>query len=272
MMMMTACGEAATDPLETLAEACADARDTFAAAPTPADRNSQAAFLEASDEVTQTVAGVVNDVEDQIEDPALADLSWQLSNFPQGSASDDLLGVAHLASAGITRLDRFAQELGVPNCAAATWRPADWRAMADRLKDEQSEADFMAQVDQLCADTFPDPAALADGGPLLEALAVRAEDQSTEDTTAQVLPLLGSINDRPSDAARFIRDFSQRLPQMSPPENVEAEYIALLAAFIELQAVIPRVLPRNPTPEFEQRASAALEDLEAAWADLGITC
>lgn len=273
VFVMTSCGEAAADPAESLSDVCGEVRDSFASAPTPVDRRSQRAFVEASAEATQTVSDVVDDVADELDGPARADLAWQLNNFPQSGNADELLGVAQQASAAITRIDRFAQELGVPDCGAATWRPADWRAMADQLKEDQNEVEFLAQVDQLCAETFPDPTLLAEGAPLLDALAVRAaDDESSERVSARILPLLGSTNDRPSDAARFIRDFSQRLPQLSPSESLESEYISLLAAFIELDAVIPRVLPRNPTPEFEERASDALEGLDRAWADLGITC
>src|SRR5690606_32271669 len=160
---------------------CGQARDDFAGAPAPADRATQQEFVDAADNVAQGVADVLSEVADQIESPSAADMLWQLTNFPIASNTDDMLKIAHHASAGILRLDRFAQGLGVPGWGAATWRPAGWRAMADRLKEDVNEADFMTQVNDLRAETFPDPDALREGASLLEALAARGADGDAEE-------------------------------------------------------------------------------------------
>jgi hypothetical protein len=45
-----------------------------------------------------------------------------------------------------------------------------------------------------------------------------------------------------------------------------------LAAFTELDSAIPSVMPRDPTPAVRERVYAALDQLEAAWHGLSISC
>src|SRR5918999_3102173 len=50
----TACSDAAPDVTETLTDACTEARRGLADAPTPADADSEAAFIAASRQATQS--------------------------------------------------------------------------------------------------------------------------------------------------------------------------------------------------------------------------
>jgi hypothetical protein len=268
---LTACGDGALDVTATLDEACAEARETFADAPTPANANSEVAFVEGAQEAAQTVVDVIDELSQQVDDRTLADMSWQLNNFPGSADGGELLGVAHEASAAIIRLNGFAEALSVSECEAPTWRPADWHAMADRLEEARSEEDFHADLNRLCAETFPNPTQLAQGTPLLTAL-VGGSDDPSEDVVATLLSRLTSLNNRPAEARRFLRDFSDALPELSPPESLESDYFALLAAFIHVDAVVPNVIPNDPSAQFRRRVDPAFTELEAAWDDLGITC
>ena len=268
---LTGCGDGAVDVTDALTDACTEARQILADAPTPADAESEAAFIDASQEASRTVAAVIEDFGDQVDNEALADMAWQLNNFPQPGEGDELLAVAHVASAAIVRLDGFAETLGVAECGAPTWRPADWRAMADRLKDRQSEEAFRADLNQLCAETFPNPGRLAGETPLLNALVNSGEDNS-EDVTAELLSRLNSLSDRPVETRRFLRDFSGALPELSPSENLEDDYLALLGAFLRVDSVVPNVIPDDPSAEFRRRVDPAFEELEQAWGALDITC
>jgi hypothetical protein len=271
---LAGCGEAPVDVTETLAQACSDAREAFAAAPTPADEQSQAEFLEASGQATQAVAGVVEDLQEQVNDVGLGDLAWQLNNFPSPTEGREVLAVAHGASAAIMRLDRLAEDVGVSQCGAPTWRPADWRALADRIKADQSEPAFRDQLNRLCVETFPNPPMLQNGTSLLNALVANPDGGGTasEDVTAQLLDRLNNLTGRQAAASNFLRDFSRDLPRLSPSENLEADYLALVAAFMGVDAVLPRVIPNEPTPEFRRRVDPAFEELDRAWGALGITC
>jgi hypothetical protein len=259
------------DVTATLDEACAAARETFADAPAPANANSEVAFVEGAQEAAQTVVDVIDELSQQVNDRTLADMSWQLNNFPGSADGGELLGVAHQASAAILRLNSFAEALSVSECEAPTWRPADWHAMADRLGPERSEEEFHADLDRLCAETFPNPTQLVQGTPLLTAL-VDGSDDPSEDVVATLLSRLASLNNRPAEAHRFLRDFSDALPELSPPESLEPDYLALLAAFIHVDAVVPNVIPNDPPAQFRRRVDPAFNELEAAWAEIGITC
>jgi hypothetical protein len=271
---LAGCSEGPVDVTETLAEACTDAREAFAAAPTPGDEQSQAAFLEASDQATRAVAGVIQDLQEQVDDAGLADLAWQLNNFPRPAEGREVLAVAHTASAAITRLDGFAESLGVSQCGAPTWRPADWRALADRLKEDQSETAFREQLNRLCADTFPNPGMLENGTSLLEALVANPDGgaASSEDVMAQLLDRLNNLTGRAAAASVFLRDFSRELPALSPSEDLEDDFLALVAAFTGVDAVLPRVIPNNPPRAFRERVDPAFEELDRAWGAIGITC
>ena len=268
---LTACGDGALDVTATLDEACAAARETFADAPAPANANSEVAFVEGAQEAAQTVVDVIDELSQQVNDRTLADMSWQLNNFPGSADGGELLGVAHQASAAILRLNSFAEALSVSECEAPTWRPADWHAMADRLGPERSEEEFHADLDRLCVETFPNPTQLVQGTPLLTAL-VDGSDDPSEDVVATLLSRLTSLNNRPAEAHRFLRDFSEALPELSPPESLEPDYLAMLAAFIHVDAVVPNVIPNDPPAQFRRRVDPAFSELEAAWADIGITC
>jgi hypothetical protein len=271
---LAGCSEAPVDVTETLAQACSDAREAFAAAPTPADEQSQAEFLEASGQATQAVAGVIEDLMEQVNDVGLSDMAWQLNNFPTPTQGREVLAVAHGASAAIMRLDRLAEDVGVSQCGAPTWRPADWRALADRIKADQSEPAFRDQLNRLCAETFPNPPMLQNGTSLLNALVANPDGggTSSEDVTAQLLDRLNNLTGRHAAASDFLRDFSRDLPALSPSENLEADYLALVTAFMGLEAVLPRVIPNDPSPEFRRRVDPAFDELDRAWGALGITC
>ena len=271
---LAGCSEAPVDVTDTLAQACSDAREAFAAAPTPADDQTQAEFLEASAQATQAVAGVVDELLQQVNDVGLSDLAWQLNNFPAPTEGQEVLAVAHGASAAIMRLDRLAEDVGVSQCGAPTWRPADWRALADRIKADQSEPAFRQQLNRLCAETFPNPPMLANGTSLLNALVANPDGggSASEDVTAQLLDRLNNLTGRSAAASDFLRDFSHRLPALSPSESLEADYLALVAAFMGVEAVLPRVIPNEPSQELRGRVEPAFEELDRAWGALGITC
>jgi hypothetical protein len=264
-----ACGEGTVDVTETLNEACAEARQTLADAPTPADADTEAAFLTASREATELVATAIGDLGDQVDDQTLRDMAWQLNNFPQATDSGELLGVAHEASAAIVRLAGFAEALGLSQCGAPTWRPADWRAMADRLEEPKSDEAFRADLDALCARTFPNPDRLAEGTPLLPAL---VGGGGSDDVIARLLSLLRVTPNTPAESADFLREFSDALPQLSPSENLENDYLALLGALIYVDSVVPNVVPNDPTAEFRRRVDPAFEELQRTWGALDISC
>ena len=66
--------------------------------------------------------------------------------------------------------------------------------------------------------------------------------------------------------------FPRELPRIRPSVNLERQYLALLAAFMELDAVVPKTMPRDPSPALRERVDAALINLEEAWEPLRITC
>lgn len=106
--------------------ACIEARDIFAAAPEPVDPTSEKAFLETSEEATRAVSLPAGELMEDVDNRALDELYSQLGDFPQLVGVRETIGVAFEARAAITRLDRLAHELGVPECGAATWRPDSW--------------------------------------------------------------------------------------------------------------------------------------------------
>lgn len=269
---LAACSDPPPSVAELLAEACADARDGFAVAPAPTSAAAEAAFVEASHKATRAVAMVANELAVRGDDRTIADLAWQLYRFPTASDADAALGVAQEASAAIMRVDRFAQVLQVPECGRATWRPADWRAMADRHADRPSEAGFRRRINQLCAETFPEPVLLARGVPLLDALVADTPARSSEDVKARVIARLNTVTTRPSAAARFISVFSRELPQIRPSANLDGEYLVLLAAFMQLESAVPSAIPDDPPPAVRERLDAALDGLQDAWEALDITC
>lgn len=272
--LLCACGDAPPTVGEVLTEACGDARGVLGVAPTPVDADAEAAFMQVSREATQTVADVAADVAGRGDDRTIADLAWQLYRFPTATRADEVLGVAHEAQAAIVRIDGLAQTLQVRECGAATWRPADWRAIADRHAERPNDITFRQKLDRLCAETFPDPLLLADGIPLLNALVADtpARDGSPDEVKSRLIPRLNSVTTGPSAAARFIRDFSSRLPQIHPSADLEGEYVALLAAFMRLDSAVPRAMPRDPPPDVRERVNAALDELQHAWDELRIMC
>jgi hypothetical protein len=66
--------------------------------------------------------------------------------------------------------------------------------------------------------------------------------------------------------------FPRELPKIRPSKNLEGQYLALLAAFLELEAVVPKAMPPDPAPPVRERVDAALDDLEDAWEALRISC
>lgn len=269
---LVACGQVSLSVGDALSQACIDARDQLAAAPAPVDADSEAEFIAATREAAGTVASVADDLASRGDDPTIADLAWQLHRLSTAGVADEVLSTAHQAQAGIVRIDGFARTLQVPACAAVTWRPADWRAVAGRHGHRPDDVTFGRHLDRLCARTFPEPALLASGMPLLNALVADAAFGPSEDVKARVTARLNTVNTRPSEAARFISEFSNELPQLQPSTNLEGDYLALLAAFMRLESAVPSAMPKDPPPAVRERVDAALNDLQRAWAALDITC
>lgn len=274
LAMLAACSGAPPNVTDALATACVDARDEFSAAPAPVDADTETAFLEASREATRAVARVADDLAARGDDMTIADLAWQLYRFPAASDADDVLAVAHEASAAITRIDQFATVLAVPECGAATWRTDDWSAMAARHADRPNDAAFRRSLMRLCAETFPEPSLLTSGMPLLDALVADAAGRArpSEDVKGRVIARLNTVTTRPSAASRFIGDFSKELPRIRPSGRLEQRYFALLAAFMRLDSAVPSAMPKDPPPAVRERVEAALDDLQHAWEELDIRC
>jgi hypothetical protein len=274
--VLAACSNAPPSVSEALSEACADARRGLASAPAPTGPESEAAFRRAADEATRIVGDVADEVAHRGDDRTIADLAWQLHRFP--SARDESsLRAAHEASAAIVRIDRFARTLDVPECGAATWRPADWRALADRLAERPSEDEFRRDLNELCEETFPNPSLLSAGVPLLTALVADPKANAgaidlQENVKGRLIPRLRPASDRPGDTRRFLTALSNDLPELQPPESLDDEYVALLSALIGLDAAVPRAMPRDPPPAVREHLGAALDELEQAWEALDITC
>lgn len=274
--VLVACSEAPPSVVEALTEACTDARDGLAAAPAPADNGSETAFRQAAEEATRAVGRVADELAGRGDDRTIADLAWQLHRFPSATG-DQSVRAAHEASAAITRIDGLAQVLEVPACGAATWRPAGWRAMASRHADRPSDDTFRHDINQLCANTFPNPSLLDAGVPLLTALVTNpitgeGSDDPSDDVKDRLVARLRTVSDRPGDTRRFLTAFSNDLPQIRPSENLDGDYVALLAAFMRLDSAIPSAMPRDPPPDVRERVDAALDELQRAWEALDITC
>jgi hypothetical protein len=274
--MLTACGQAPQTVSEALSEVCAEAHATLASAPTPTHPNAQMAFRRAAEEATQLVGDVTDELAVRGDDQTIADLAWQLHRFPS-IREDEPLRAAHEASAAIVRIDRFARTLEVPDCGAATWRPVDWQAFADRLAARPSDSAFRQTINRLCDDTFPNPSLLRTGVPLLAALA--AEPSATaatidveENVKSRLLPRLRTVSGRPGDTRRFLTRFANGVTELQPSDELREEHLALVVAFMGLDATVPRGMPRDPPPAVRERVGAALEELEAAWEELDITC
>lgn len=273
---LAGCDEAPVDVAEVLTAACVDARDHLADVPAPVDEDSDLVFLQATDEATQTVALAAEELIALGDDRSIADLVGHLRRFPGGSDADRLPGVAYEASAAIIRIDGLAEALVVPECRAAMWRPADWHAMTRRPGAQPDEDVFRQDLNRLCAATFPNPSLLADGMPLLQALVAGPdggdEPGDSDAVKARVLARLNTVSNRPAAAPRFIREFADGLPELLPSDGLEGEHVALLAAFMHMDAAVPSVLPRDPAPHVRDRVYRALDELEEAWHPLGITC
>lgn len=269
---LAACGEEPANVSEVLTEACGDAREQFAAVPAPLDQGSDSAFLEAADQAAGTVVEAAEDLVGLSDDRSIADLIEHLRRFPDGSDADRLPRVAYETSAAIVRIDGLADTLAVPECGAATWRAADWRAMAAERGTQADEAVFRQDLNRLCAATFPDPSALADETPLLEALVERSNAGDEDDVRADVLERLNTVSNKSSDVPRFIREFSDGLRSLRPSADAEDGYVALLAAFLHMDTAVPNTLARDPSPDVRERVYAALDELEDAWHALDITC
>jgi hypothetical protein len=272
-----ACGNDPPTIAETLADACAQARASVAAAPAPVDDDAEAVFVDASRQAASAVGRVAQDLAGRGDDATIADMAWQLHRFPAGAGGDRALASAQEASAAIIRLDRFAERLQIPECRAAIWRPDAWRALADRRGDRLREGAFRRRMDRLCAGTFPDPSLLADGTPLLDALTAHANPRggsqgASEGPRTQLIARLSTLSGRGSETAQFLRDFSDGQPQIRPPEDLEGEYLALLAAFQNIESAVPRAMPRHPPAAVRERVGAALDELQGAWGALDITC
>ncbi len=239
-------GDDPPDVHATMTAACAEARGIFAAAPEPVDPASETAFFEASHEATRAAYFPAEDLAEEVDDRALGELHFQLGRFPRLIGFHEPLGVAFEARAAVTRLDRFARELGVPECGAATWRPDAWASLTNRAADRPTEERFVADLAALCAETFGD---LPDGGP-----------QAGGEVVAGVF------------AQKALSTFKQELLGMPPPRSMEDQYIALIAALIDVDAVIPDVAPRNLPPDFQERVNAAAASFTNATERFGVGC
>jgi len=274
--VLAACTGPAPSVAEALAEACSDARNHLAAAPSPHTGDTEAEFRQAAEEATRSAGRAADDLAARGDDRTIADLAWQLHRFPRASG-DDAVPAAHEAGAAITRIDGFARRLEIPECGAATWRPAEWRAMAGRHAEQPSDDAFRRDLNDLCARTFPDAAVLRSGVPLLTALVADpargpAGDMDGDAVKDRLIARLRRVSDSPGDTRRFFTAFSNGLPEQRPSEHLESDHTALLAAFMELDSALPRAMPRDPPPDLRERVHAALDGLEDAWEALGITC
>lgn len=229
-----------------MTRACIKARDLFAAAPSPVDQASDAAFLDASDEAVRAATFPARDLTEEVENPALREMHFQLDNFPRLVGAHETIGVAFEARAAIMRLDRFAQQLGVPACGAATWRPDAWASLTDRAADRPTEERFTADLDTLCFDTFGDL------------------PQGHADSVARAVAGVS--------ARSAINEFERALLRMPPPPSMEDKYISLIAALLDLDAAIPDVAPTDPPPDYQERFAAARASVVAAIDDLGLSC
>ena len=278
-LLLGACGSAPPTVADTLRAACTEARQQVAAAPEPADRATEAAFMAASRDATRAVARVADDLATRGDDRTVAHLAWQLYRFPIASGRDDVLATAHEAGAAILRIDGLARALGIGTCGAGTWRPAAWRAIAERRGARPDDAAFRRELARLCAATFPEPALLDDGVPLLAAM-VAAGDAGAGggdgdgdlEVKRRVVARLNSVTARPSATSAFVSDFSNELPRLRPSAALEDGYTALLAAFLHLDAAVPHAMPRDPPPHVREPVYAALDELQQAWEALGVTC
>jgi hypothetical protein len=247
LVAAAACGsDDPPDVVATLTEACTESAAVLAAAPEPVDDASASAFLEASDEAARASGFPARDLADDVDDPALDGLAFQLDRFPRLIGAHEPVHVAFEARAAIARLDRFAGELGVPECGAAAWRLDDWVALSDRLADRPAEASYRADVEALCAETF---GSVTFGG---------------TDALADVIAA--------TSARRAISDFSREFGRMAPPETLDDEHVDLLAALIDLDFAIPDVAPTNPSPDREQRLELASTNTTAALDALDVDC
>jgi hypothetical protein len=247
-----------------------------ASAPTPVDPGAERAFRQASDQATRAVADVADELAGRGDDQTIAALAWQLHRFPTAN-EDHSLRAAHEASAAIVRIDRFARTLEVPECGAATWRSVDWRALANRLEARPSDDEFQKTLNQRCEENFPNPSLLRAGVPLLAALVADPKaDPATidlrQDVKRRLLPRLRTVTGRPGETRRFLTAFANDLPELQPSVKLEHEHVALIAAFMGLDAAVPRGMPRDPPPAVRERVEAALDELERTWEDLDITC
>jgi hypothetical protein len=261
--VLAACADDPPTVADLLADACAQARDDIAAAPAPGDADTDAEFVNISRQAASAVGRVAQDLADRGDDTTIADLAWQLHRFPEVANGGQSLAVAQEASAAIVRLDQFADRLQIPECGAATWRPADWRALADRHGDRLRASAFRLRMNRLCAETFPEPSLLAEGTPLLEALVPDANARAGSQDAAggirtELIARLNTLSDRQSHTAMFLRDFAEGQPQIRPFKNVES--------------AVPRAMPRDPPPLVRERLGAAFDELQSTWDALDITC
>jgi hypothetical protein len=242
-----ACGsDEPPDVVATMTEACSESEAILAAAPEPVDDASEAAFLAASDEAARASGFPARDLGEDVDDPALDGLAFQLDRFPRLIGAREPVQVAFEARAAIARLDRFAGELGVEQCGAGAWRLDDWVALADRLADRPTEGSYREDVEVLCADTF---GSVSFGG---------------TDALADVIAA--------TSARRAISDFTREFGRMVPPDSLDDEHVDLLAALIDLDFAIPDFAPTNPSPDSQQRLDLARTNMVAALEALDVDC
>jgi hypothetical protein len=247
LIAAAACGnDDPPDVVATMTEACSESETILASAPEPVDDASEAAFLEASDEAARASGFPARDLADDVDDPALDGLAFQLDRFPRLVGVREPVQVAFEARAAIARLDRFADELGVPQCGVAAWRLDDWEVLADRLADRPPDQSYRAEVEALCAETF---GSVSFGG---------------TDALADVITA--------TSARRAISDFSREFKRMVPPDSLDDEHVDLLAALIDLDFAIPDVAPTNPSPDRQQRLDLASTNMTAALDALDVDC
>ena len=226
-------------------EACVEARDAFADAPTPVDDATDRAFLEAASTAYTTAYSPGFDLRDDVDDDSLFRLVQYLGEIPSLIGAHTALDVAYDTRAIIPFLDELAGEVGAPACGADSWRLEDYEAITERLAPDIEVPDFVADVDEACRTAFA------------------ATTSPIEDPTgvAAILTSRGAMT-----------EFHRLLIALPPPASLDEEYVALRAALAQYSATVADV-EREPQPaDLDELTSDALDALTGAIEGLGVNC
>jgi len=254
VLALAACGgggeeSSPEDALAAIAETCAEATTTFAAAPAPVDDADEDRFREAHQAARAAVLAAARDALEHVEDPALARMERTLdAGFPilQGGWTAKTTAAQTLGS--LDRLDEQATAAGLPECGAAVWRVADWEAVYARHAGERlSEEAFVAEIEQLCASTLT--------------FTTLGEPGAVGAAVAAVTARTG------------LTDFVRALRDVVPPEPVQPAFFTLLGAATQLQDAIPAVPSAVTDADAAQaRVELAAAEAQAAADALGVAC